>query len=257
MEVTELPLSAIRVSELNTRKDLDAGTEDADIQDLADSIRENGLLNPVTVRRNADGAFDVIAGQRRLLACRELGWRTISAIVRDDMDDEGARVASLVENIHRAEMNPIDKAQAYEAILKHYGSDTDVSRRAGVTVQTVRKYLQLLKLEPSIQKRIGTKQGPAGVSAMSRLAQMFLPEQQEEALRLIKGFRQDIQIKIITESGGDLDELKALRTQAMKGAFDTRVCHDGLCFDMPPEMKEEIQERLELRMARRLRAPPR
>ena len=92
---------------------------------------------------------------------------------------------------------------------------------------------------------------------MSRLAQMFLPEQQEEALRLIKGFRQDIQIKIITESGGDLDELEALKTQAMKGAFDTRVCRDGLCFDMPPEMKEEIQERLELRMARRRPAPPR
>lgn len=176
MEVTELPLSAIRVSEFNTRKDLNAGTEDVDTRDLADSIRENGLLNPITVRRNADGAFDVIAGQRRLLACRELGWRTISAIIRDDMDDENARVASLVENIHRAEMNPIDKARAYQAILEHYGSDQDVSRRAGVTVQTVRKYLHLLKLAPSIRGELGTRQGPAGVSAMARLAQMFLPE---------------------------------------------------------------------------------
>lgn len=256
MEVTELPLSAIRVSEFNTRKDLDAGTEDADIRDLADSIHENGLLSPVTVRRSPDEFFDLIAGQRRLRACRILDWSTIPAIVHDEMDDEDATVVSLVENVHRAEMNPIDKAQAYQAILDHYGNLDDVSRRAGVTVQTVRKYLQLLKLATSIQKGIGTRQGPAGVSAMSRLAQMFLPEQQEEALRLIKGFRQDIQIKIITESGGDLDELEVLRTQAMKGAFDTRVCHDGLCFDMPPEMKEEIQERLELRMARRRPAPP-
>ena len=256
MEVTELPLSAIRVSEFNTRKDLDAGTEDAGTQDLADSIRENGLLNPITVRRNADGAFDVIAGQRRLLACRELGWRTISAIVRDDMDDEDARVASLVENVHRAEMNPLDKAQAYQAILDHYGNVDDVSQRAGVTVQTVRKYLQLLKLVPSIRVGIGTRQGPAGISTMARLAQTFLPEQQEEALNLIDGFRQDIQIKIITESGGDLGKLAKLRTEAMEGAFDIRSCSEGLCFDMPPEMKEEIQERLEIRMARRRPASP-
>ena len=244
MEVTELPLSAIRVSEFNTRKDMDAGTEDADTQDLADSIRENGLLNPITVRRNTDGAFDVIAGQRRFRACQSLGWQTISAIVHDDIGDEDATVVSLVENVHRAEMNPIDKAQAYQAILDHYGNVGDVSRRAGVTVQTVRKYLYLLNLAPSIRGGLRPGQGPAGISAMSRLAQMFPPEQQEEALSLIDGFRQDIQIKIITASGGDLGELAALRTQAMEGAFDTRACHDGLCFNMPPAMKAEIQERL-------------
>lgn len=244
MEVTELPLSAIRVSEFNTRKDMDAGTEDAGIQDLAVSIRENGLIQPITVREDKEGLFDLIAGQRRLQACQELGWQTIPAIVHDNVGDEDATVVSLVENVHRAEMNPIDKARAYQAILDHYGNVDDVSRRAGVTVQTVRKYLQLLRLAPSILPRIGTRQGPAGVSAMSRLAQMFPPEQQEEALRLINGFKQDIQIKIITESGGDLGELAALRTQAMEGAFDTRACHDGLCFNMPPAMKAEIQERL-------------
>ena len=244
MEVTELPLSAIRVSEFNTRKDLDAGTEDAGIQELADSIRENGLLSPVTVRRSPDEFFDLIAGQRRLRACRILDWDTIPAIVHDEMENEDATVVSLVENVHRAEMNPIDKARAYQAILDHYGNVDDVSRRSGVTVQTVRKYLQLLKLAPSIRGELGTRQGPAGVSAMARLAQMFLPEQQEEALSLIDGFRQDIQIKIITESGGNLEKLAKLHTAAMEGAFDTRACHDGLCFDMPPEMKAEIEERL-------------
>lgn len=257
MEVTELPLSAIRVSKFNTRKDLDAGTEDAGIQDLADSIRENGLLSPVTVRRSPDEFFDLIAGQRRLRACRILDWGTIPAIVHNEMEDEDATVVSLVENVHRAEMNPIDKAQAYQAILNHYGNVDDVSRRAGVTVQTVRKYLQLLKLAPSIRGELGTRQGPAGVSAMARLAQMFLPEQQEDALSLIEGFRQDIQIKIITESGGDLGNLAKLRTEAMEGAFDIRSCLEGLCFDMPPEMKVEFKERLALRTARSLPAPSR
>lgn len=63
-------------------------------------------------------------------------------------------------------------------------------------------------------------------------------------MSLIEGFRQDIQIKIITESGGDLGNLAKLRTEAMEGAFDIRSCLEGLCFDMPPEMKAEIEERL-------------
>lgn len=243
-ELSLLSLSTIRVSEFNTRKDMSAGTEDADIQDLADSIRENGLLNPITVRANGDGSFDLIAGQRRFRAYQRLGWQTIPAVVRDDMDDEDARVASLVENVHRAEMDPIDKANAYKAILDHYGSEADVSRRAGVTARTVRKYLNLLELIPQLRGGLGTKHGPAGIEAMSKLAQTFSREDQEQALQLIGGFKQDIQIRIITESGRDLGKLAALRAQAMEGAFDTRTCHDGLCFDMPPAMKAEIQERL-------------
>ena len=68
----EIDLDRIRVSELNTRKDLQAGNEDADIEDLANSIRARGLINPVTVVPRSDGGYDLIAGQRRFLACKLL-----------------------------------------------------------------------------------------------------------------------------------------------------------------------------------------
>ena len=224
MEVTELPLSAIRVSEFNTRKDLDAGTEDADIRDLADSIRENGLLNPITVSANEDRSFDIIAGQRRFLACQRLGMETIPAIVRADTDDGDATVLSLVENVHRAEMAPIDKARAYQSILDHYGSERAVAQRAGVTVPTVQRYLRLLELTPSLQDSLSTTQGPAGLTTMSRLAQTFRPEQQGEALQQIEGFNQDVQTKILNLSKGDLAALPALREAGHGG----RVRHSNL-----------------------------
>ena len=120
METTQLALESIRVSDFNARKDLDAGSEDAGIADLASSIRELGVLSPVIVREAADGFYDLLAGQRRLLACRELGLSTIPATVRDDLTDADSTVVSLVENVQRADMNPIDKARAYDAIRARF-----------------------------------------------------------------------------------------------------------------------------------------
>ena len=97
--VMEIELDKISVSELNTRKDLDAGSEDASIDDLANSIGRRGLINPVTVVVRADGNYDLIAGQRRLIACRQLGMSTIPAVVREELDDNDATVISLVENV--------------------------------------------------------------------------------------------------------------------------------------------------------------
>lgn len=112
MDVKELELSSVNISQFNTRKDLDAGTEDASLEELASSIREKGLLNPITVIKRDDGKYDLIAGQRRFIACRRLGMRTIPAIIREKMDDTDATILSLIENIHRADMNPMDKARA-------------------------------------------------------------------------------------------------------------------------------------------------
>ena len=83
MEVRDIKMADILLSELNIRKDLDAGTEDTGLEDLADSIKDKGLLNPLIVRGCGDGTYELIAGQRRFLACQRLGWETIPAIIRD------------------------------------------------------------------------------------------------------------------------------------------------------------------------------
>ena len=240
MEITDVPLSAITVSDFNARKDLSSGIEDAGIRELADSIRVRGLLSPITVRRRGDGGFELIAGQRRLLACQQLEMRSIPAIVRDDLDDTDATVISLVENVHRADMSPIDKARAYDRIHDRYGTHAEVARQTGVSAQTVKKYLSLLALHPAIQEQISTSQGPVGVAAMSRLSETFAPGRQVRALEMIGGFKQDIQVAILKASGGDIDRLEELRESALSGAFDARLCRDGLCFVMPDDLKSLI-----------------
>lgn len=244
MELREINLNDITVSEFNTRKDLQAGTEDASLGDLANSIRENGLLNPITVMSSADGRYDLIAGQRRFLACRRIGLETIPAIIRDELDDTDATIISLVENVHRADMNPVDKARAYQKIHERYWDYQRVAKETGVSVPTVRRYLSLLKLAPSIQEKLSTAEGPAGVGTLSKLAETFPQAQQEQALDEIGGFKQSVQLELLKRSDGNLRKLSGLKDQAMEGAFDVRMCRDGLCFAMPDEWKIQIMEML-------------
>ena len=247
MKIREIPLNAVRVSTLNTRKDLESGSEDVGIVNLADSIKEKGLLNPVIVRESADGKYELIAGQRRFLAFRRLGKTTIPATLRNDLGDADATVISLVENVQRADMNPVDKARAYKAIRDEYGSVQRVAQETGVSVPTIRRYLELLKLAPSIQEMITTTDGTAGIGTLSKLAETFAPEEQETILEALGGFKQDIQLEILKRSGGDMDRVMELRKQAMEGAFDVRTCNAGLCFDMPEEWQQRIRKALDER----------
>ena len=242
METKELNLESIRVSDFNARKDLDAGSEDTGIADLASSIRELGVLSPVIVRQAADGFYDLIAGQRRLLACRKLGLPTIPATIRDDLTDTDSTVVSLVENVQRADMNPIDKAEAYAAIRARSGSVRDVAQATGVSEPTVRRYLALLKLAPSIRDAVTTSEGAAGVGTLSKLAETFAPEDQEEALTQLRGLRQNVQLEILRASDGDVGALSGFKAQIVERDLDLRMCRDGLCFTMPDEWKARIKE---------------
>ncbi len=244
METTELTLESIRVSDFNARKDLDAGTEDAGLAELASSIRDLGVLSPVIVREAADGCFDLIAGQRRLLACRALGLATIPATIRDDLSDTDSTVVSLVENVQRADMHPIDKAKAYDAIRAKCGDLGRVAQATGVTARTVRRYLDLLKLAPSIQATVSTSQGAVGVGTLSKLAATFAPEQQEGVLNQIRGLRQERQLEILRASAGDLNAIPGLKEQVVERDLDLRMCREGLCFSIPEAWKSRIKDAL-------------
>src|SRR2546426_9046294 len=98
VDIRDLPIADIELSRFNTRKDLSAGNEDSSIKDLAESIRSRGLLNPVTVRSTGADKWELLAGQRRLAACKQLGWTSIAAIVRQDVEDDEAISLSLIEN---------------------------------------------------------------------------------------------------------------------------------------------------------------
>jgi len=243
MEVRDIKMEEIRLSEFNIRKDLDAGIEDTGLDDLAESIKEKGLLNPLIVRKLSDGTYELIAGQRRFLACQRLGWETIPAIIRDITDDTDATIISLIENVHRADLNPIDKARAYQKIYEKYNDYNKVAKETGVSDSTIRKYLTLLKLAPNIQEKLTTAEGPAGIGTLSKIAETFPPEEQDKVLDRIGGFKQQIQLEMIKRSEGDVDKLEDLREQAIEGAFDTRLCR-GLddCPFIPRELRESVKD---------------
>ena len=203
------------------------------------------MLNPITVRTRTDGKYEIIAGQRRFRAFQKLGLGSIPASVQDGLDDSDVTVLSLIENVHRAEMNPLDKARAYKQLHDQYGTYAEVAKQANVSARTVSRYLRLLDLTPDIQSGLGTSGGAAGIGAMSLLAQHFNPEEQEEALRLIGGLGLDVQSRILRESGGDLGRLTELRDKALSEEFrDVEWCDEGLCFKMSDALKAEVLQRV-------------
>lgn len=246
MDVKDIDISKIILSEFNTRKDLESGTEDAGLSELANSIQEKGLLNPIIIKPNSDGTYGLIAGQRRYLACKKLGWKTIPAIIREITDDTDATIISLIENVHRADMNPMDKARAYRKIYEKYQDYNRTAKETGVSTITIRKYIALLNLAPSIQAKISTAEGPAGIGTLAKVAEEFRPEEQVKVLEEIGGFTQQIQLEILKRSEGKLSKIGELREQALSGAFNTHICRSiDECNFIPEDLKEPIKEAIE------------
>ena len=224
-QTIDVQLAAVTVSSYNSRKNLEAGSEDAGLNELAQSISKIGLMNPPSLRDRSDGTFEVVAGQRRVLACQKLGWVTIPAFIRDWSDDT-ALGASLVENLQRADMHPLDKARGLDELSKRLGSERAAASSTGLSIQTVKKYLSLLILPENVRSKLGTGDGPTGIGVMAELAKQFGDDEAalNEAWEKIEGFRGGIAQKILNESGGDLGRLEDLRQQAADGSLHFDRC---------------------------------
>ncbi len=146
----ELPLDAITP---NPRQPREVFDEDA-LQELITSIKEVGLLQPVVVRQLGPGRYELIMGERRWRACREAGLEAIPAIVRAT-DDEKLLLDALLENLHRAQLNPLEEAAAYDQLLKDFNCTHDqLADRIGRSRPQVSNTLRLLKLSPAVQRRV-------------------------------------------------------------------------------------------------------
>lgn len=242
MEVKDIELSRIVISKQNARKDLSAGTEEANLDDLASSIREKGLLSPITVVQKGD-LFELIVGQRRYLACKKLGMELIPAIIRSETDDSDFLAISLIENIHRSDMSPIDKARAYNELFEKYQNFDRISKETGVSVVTIKKYMKLLDLHPDLQNKLSTSEGVVGIDAMSRLSSTFKnPGEQMSVYESISGFTGKVQNEIMKRSEGDLTKIPDLVNMALEGQFDLVTCKFGYCEMMSDKLKGRIRE---------------
>ncbi|MEU2925531.1 ParB/RepB/Spo0J family partition protein [Streptomyces sp. NPDC007251] len=171
----EIPLDAISP---NPRQPRDVFDEDA-LQELVTSIKEVGLLQPVVVRQLGPARYELIMGERRWRACREAGLEAIPAIVRAT-EDEKLLLDALLENLHRAQLNPLEEAAAYDQLLKDFNCTHDqLADRIGRSRPQVSNTLRLLKLSPAVQKRVA-----AGVLSAGHARALLSIEDSEEQDRL-------------------------------------------------------------------------
>lgn len=143
-----LKISAIKNNPYQPRKRFAAG----DLQELEDSIKTNGLLQPITVRKAQKGeGFELIAGERRLRAVTNLGWKEVPAIVRD-VDNQALLTFAMIENLQRADLDPIEEAEGYHTLLQEFGlTQQAVADLVGKDRTTVANSLRVLNLPTAVR----------------------------------------------------------------------------------------------------------
>jgi ParB family transcriptional regulator, chromosome partitioning protein len=146
----EIPVSAITPNPRQPRRTFD---EDA-LEELAESIRQVGLLQPVVVRAAGPGRYELIMGERRWRASQRAGLTEIGAIVKQTQDNELLRDA-LIENMHRQQLDPLEEAAAYQQLLDDFGAThEELARKVGRSRPHISNTLRLLNLPPAVQKRV-------------------------------------------------------------------------------------------------------
>ncbi|HXG49219.1 MAG TPA: ParB/RepB/Spo0J family partition protein [Methylomirabilota bacterium] len=148
-QVQQLPLERVRPCAFQPRKEFDPEA----LQELADSIREQGVIQPLIVRPRGDH-YELIAGERRWRAAQLLGLKEVPAIVRE-ADDRAVLELALIENLQRENLNPIEEAQGYAQLVGQFGlRQDDVATRVGKSRAVVANALRLLKLDPELQNYV-------------------------------------------------------------------------------------------------------
>jgi ParB family chromosome partitioning protein len=175
--VAAVPITGIRPGGHQPRRHFDENS----LQELADSIKTGGVIQPLILRRLEDGAHEIIAGERRWRAAQIAGLESVPAIIKD-LDNRATLEVSIVENLQREDLNPIEEAEAYRRLMDEFAlSQEEAARRVGKDRSTVANTLRLLNLPKSIQADVATGLLSAGharalLSLGSPAAQMGLAE---------------------------------------------------------------------------------
>jgi len=216
-EIVHIPCRLV-VPGQNDRTDFDQ----ARLVELADSIRQNSLAQPITVRQVAAG-FEIVAGERRFRAISQiLSWPTVPAIVRS-LTDEEASAIMLAENTSRADLNPIEEALAYQARISRFGWDIEtIAARAGKSADLVRRRLSLLKLASEIQ---------------SLLRSGHLPIGHAEAMTVLDTNRQRLAIRIYNQGGA----VTLSQFRHIVGELHAEQSQESL-FDLASFWVEQVQQ---------------
>ena len=200
-EIKEIKLSEIRSNPYQPRKIFD----DESLQELADSIKEHGVVQPVIVKKSIKG-YELVAGERRTRACRIAGLKTVPAVIKDFNDQEMMEIA-LIENIQRENLNPIEEAMAYDAIIHSYNlTQEDVAKKFGKSRTYITNLLGLLKLPEETRKYVEEKK-----LSMSHARALSKLEDKDEINRLAAKIVDDgLNVRTIENIARDINSPKKL-----------------------------------------------
>jgi len=157
--IQSLPVASLRPNRFQPRADFD----EAAIEELAESIRAQGVIQPLVVAPEADGGYTIIAGERRWRASLRAGLDAVPVVVRMVADDRELLELALVENLQRSDLNPLEEADAYLALQEKFGlSQEEIAARVGKARTTVTNALRLLRLPEEVQGLLRGGQLTAG-----------------------------------------------------------------------------------------------
>ena len=153
-----LPISQVESCSSQPRKHFD----EASLAELADSIRQHGIIQPLTVRKLASGYYQIIAGERRWRAARLAGLQEVPVIVME-ADDRKAAELAMIENLQREDLNPMEEAAGYQALMEqHHMTQEEAAQRVGKSRSAVANSLRLLNLAPAVRKLVEEDKLSAG-----------------------------------------------------------------------------------------------
>ena len=173
-----LPISDVESNSSQPRKHFD----DAALAELADSIRQHGIIQPLTVRKLASGYYQIIAGERRWRAARLAGLKEVPVTVIE-ADDKAAAELAMIENLQREDLNPIEEAAGYRVLIQQYHmTQEEAANRVGKSRSAVTNVLRLLDLDEAVQKLVENNLLTAG---HARALVPLSPSRQVQAANLI------------------------------------------------------------------------
>ena len=213
MKLLNLKIDKIVTNSNQPRKYFDNGK----MSELKNSIKNSGLLQPITVRKISNGKYEIVAGERRYRACRELGMESIPVIEMNVGDARGYEL-SVLENIQRENLNPIEEAESYLMLMEVYGyTQEKLSEKLGKTRSSVSNKMRILKLPASVKEMV--KKGEISYGHARTLLSLSDEKKIEEAAKEIinKGYsvrETERRVKVLINKGNSSDILS--------GSLDSR-----------------------------------
>lgn len=184
-ETADSGIVTLRLSEIEPNRDQPRKvfSEEA-LNELADSIREHGVLQPLLVRPLSTGGYQLVAGERRWRASRMAGLREVPVVIRD-MDEEQAMEIALIENLQREDLNAIEEASGYKLLMERYGmTQEQVAKRVGKSRPAVANALRLLNLPPRVMEMV--EEGEVSPGHARALLSFENPEQMMDVAQKVR-----------------------------------------------------------------------